>query len=96
MMDPCAQVSSKTEWKVLRGLVDSPFLLKTVPQLLLNLHLSDSTSFDLYADVLGDLKAAGFVPFYVARQPTAEYLQIQEGAKQLWSSWEVSMGNTRR
>lgn len=89
-------VSSKYEWKVLRALMDSPALLKSVPQLLLNLHLSDPTSFDLYADVLGDLKASGFVPFYVARQPTAEYLQIQEGTKQLWSRWEVSMGNTRR
>ena len=95
-VDGCAQVSSKYEWKVLRALMDSPALLKSVPQLLLNLHLSDPTSFDLYADVLGDLKASGFVPFYVARQPTAEYLQIQEGTKQLWSRWEVSMGNTRR
>ena len=88
-------VSSRSDWKGLRALVDAPAQLKWVPQLLLNLHFSESTRYDDYAEILGGLKAAGFQPFYVARQPRAEYLQIQEGSRELWSRYEAAFGNTR-
>ena len=45
--------------------------------------------------MLQALKALGFLPFYVDRHPSAQYLQIQVGESQLWSSYEVGLGNSR-
>ena len=83
------------KWQALRSLVDTPGVLKAVPQLLLGIHFSEPNRYDDYVDVLQALKALGFLPFYVARQPSAQYLQIQVGESQLWSSYEVGLGNTR-
>ena len=81
--------------QALRGLVDTPGVLKTVPQLLLSIHFSEPSRYDDYVEMLQALRAHGFLPFYVKRQPSAEYLQIQVGESQLWSSYEVGLGNAR-
>ena len=39
---------------------------------------------------------AGFVPFYVDRQPNAEYLKVQEGALSLYNKYEAGFGNLYR
>lgn len=83
------------EWKALRGLTETPGVLKAVPQLLLSLHFSEPSRYDDYFEVLQGLKSLGFMPFYVARHPNAEYLQIQVGESRLWSSYEVGLGNVR-
>ena len=70
-------------------------MLKTVPQLLLSIHFSEPGRYDDYVEMLQALRAHGFLPFYVKRQPSAEYLQIQVGESQLWSSYEVGLGNAR-
>ena len=88
-------VSSRFEWTALRGLIDTPGVLRVVPQLLLSLHFSEPTRYEEYVDVMQELKSLGFAPFYVAKQPGAEYLQIQEGTRQLYSSYEVGYGNVR-
>ena len=49
-----------------------------------------------YKDILVGLKSAGFLPFYVARQPNAEYLKVQEGSLSLYNRYEVGYGNLYR
>ena len=89
-------VSTRFEWRALRGLVvDTPGMLRALPQLLLSIHFAEPSRYDDYFETLQALKGLGFLPFYVARQPSAEYLQIQVGASQLWSSYEVGLGNTK-
>ena len=39
---------------------------------------------------------SGFKPFYIVKQPGAEYLQVQEGSFSLFSKYEVSLGNVKR
>ena len=92
---PALAVTRCLKWQALRSLVDTPGVLKAVPQLLLGIHFSEPSRYDDYVDVLQALKALGFLPFYVARQPSAQYLQIQVGESQLWSSYEVGLGNVR-
>eukprot|EP00308_Calcidiscus_leptoporus_P020807 CAMPEP_0119357818 /NCGR_PEP_ID=MMETSP1334-20130426/6141_1 /TAXON_ID=127549 /ORGANISM="Calcidiscus leptoporus, Strain RCC1130" /LENGTH=52 /DNA_ID=CAMNT_0007372155 /DNA_START=75 /DNA_END=233 /DNA_ORIENTATION=- len=47
-----------------------------------------------YKTILTGLKSAGFSPFYVAKQPDAEYLKVQEGGQSLHSRYEVAYGYT--
>ena len=39
---------------------------------------------------------SGFKPFYVVKQPGAEYLQVQEGSFSLYNKYEVTLGNVKR
>ena len=49
-----------------------------------------------YKLILNGIKSAGFLPFYVSRQPNAEYLKVQEGSITLFNRYEVAYGNLYR
>jgi len=86
------KVGSNFEWKGLRNLINTG-ALEDVSQLSLNLQMADPTMWDEYKFILSGIKKAGFFPFYVAKQPAADYLKIQEGSSALYSAYEVSYGN---
>ena len=46
--------------------------------------------------VLTSVSNSGFKPFYVVKQPGAEYLQVQEGSFSLYDKYEVTLGNVKR
>merc|ERR1712086_322806 len=86
------KVSSNKEWKALKNLVNTG-LIQEIRQLSLNIHLSDDAMWEEYKYILTGIKTAGFLPFYVARQPNAEYLKVQEGQSTLYNRYEVGYGN---
>jgi len=87
------KVSSMLEWKGLKNLINLG-TIQDIRQLSLNIHFADDTMWEEYKIILSGLKSAGFVPFYVAKQPNAEYLKVQEGTQSLHSRYEVAYGNT--
>jgi len=87
------KVSSPLEWKGLKNLINVG-IIQEIRQLSLNLHLRDADMWDEYKTILTSLKGAGFFPYYVSKQPDAQYLDIQEGTTSLHSRYEVSYGNT--
>ena len=48
---------------------------------------------DEYKTILNGVRSAGFHPFYVEKQKSANYLKVQEGSSSLYSAYEVSFGN---
>ena len=89
------KVSTNKEWKGLKNLVNTG-VIQEVGQLSLNLHLSDDSMWEEYKLILSGIKTAGFLPFYVTRQPNAEYLNVQEGKTTLFNRYEVGYGNLYR
>lgn len=89
------KVSTNKEWKGLKNLVNTG-VIQEVGQLSLNLHLSDDDMWEEYKLILAGIKTAGFLPFYVTRQPNAEYLNVQEGKTTLFNRYEVGYGNLYR
>ena len=94
-MPAARQVSSNKEWKGLKNLINTG-VIQDIGQISLNVHLSDITMWEEYKEILTGLKSAGFLPFYVARQPNAEYLKVQEGSLSLYNRYEVGYGNLYR
>jgi len=88
-------VSSIRQWKLLKNLVNTG-AVQGLLQLSLNVHFADMTMWSEYQDILTMLSNAGFKPFYIAKQPDAIYLQVQEGTFSLFSKYEVSLGNVKR
>ncbi|KAL3918995.1 MAG: hypothetical protein SGPRY_005794 [Prymnesium sp.] len=86
------RVFTNMEWKSLKNLINSG-AIQTVRQLSLNLYMGVPTMWHEYRLILSGLKKAGFFPFYVSKQPDADYLKIQEGAQALYSRYEVSFGS---
>ena len=82
------------DWKALKNLINSGSL-RQVRQLSLSLELRDDDMWDEYRIILTSLRAAGFVPFYIVKQPTARFLALQTGRLSLYSSYEASFGNTK-
>jgi len=89
------KISANKEWKGLKNLINTG-VIQDIGQLSLNIHLSDNEMWEEYKDILVGLKSAGFLPFYVARQPNAEYLKVQEGSLSLYNKYEASFGNLYR
>ena len=89
------KVSSNKEWKGLKNLVNTG-VIQEIGQLSLNVHLSDDSMWEEYKLILNGIKSAGFLPFYVSRQPNAEYLKVQEGSITLFNRYEVAYGNLYR
>jgi len=89
------KVSGPKEWKGLKNLINTG-VIQDIGQLSLNVHLADNDMWEEYKEILMGLKTAGFLPFYVARQPNAEYLKVQEGSLSLYSRYEVGFGNLYR
>ena len=85
-------VRSNAEWKTLKNLINVG-AVQDVRQLSLALTMEEDDMWEEYRYILAALRGAGFVPYYVAKQPTAKYLQVQEGLKSLYSRYEVSYGN---
>ena len=88
------KVSSNKEWKGLKNLVNTG-TIQDIRQLSLNLNMGDPSMWEEYKYVLTGIRAAGFLPFYVAKQPDAEYLRVQEGSQALYSKYEVAYSNTQ-
>jgi len=86
------KVGSNHEWKVLKNLVNTG-VLQEIRQLSLHLRMEDRTMWDEYKTILNGVRAAGFHPYYVAKQTGANYLKVQEGSMSLFSSYEVGYGN---
>ena len=86
------KVAHNKEWKGLKNLINTG-ALDSVSQLSLNIKMGDPEMWDEYRTILLGIKKAGFFPFYVAKQPAADFLKIQEGAQALYSHYEVSYGN---
>ncbi|KAL1525477.1 hypothetical protein AB1Y20_020333 [Prymnesium parvum] len=86
------KVSGNMEWKGLKNLINTGGL-ESVRQLSINMHMTDPSMWGEYRLILTSLKKAGFFPFYVAKQPNADYLKIQEGPQALYSRYEVSYGS---
>merc|ERR1719240_1506399 len=86
------KISSNHEWKVLKNLVNTG-VLGEIRQLSLFLRMEDRTMWDEYRTILNGVRQAGFHPFYVMKQTGANYLKVQEGSIQLYSSYEVGYGN---
>ena len=89
------KVSTAKEWKGLKNLVNTG-IIQEIGQLSLNLHLGDDSMWEEYKVILNGIKTAGFLPFYVTKQPNAEYLKVQEGSTTLYSRYEVGFGNQYR
>ncbi|KAL3931599.1 MAG: hypothetical protein SGPRY_001056 [Prymnesium sp.] len=70
-------IASARQWKTLKYLVNSGSL-DGVLQLSLNMSFCDITMWSEYQIILTLVNNHGFKPFYVVKQPTAEYLQVQE------------------
>jgi len=87
------KVSSKVEWKGLKNLINLG-TVQEIRQISLNIHLADSDMWEEYKTILTGLKSAGFAPFYVAKQPDAAYLKVQEGVQSLHNRYEVAYGYT--
>ena len=83
---------SNAEWKTLKNLINVG-AIQEVRQLSLNIQMEEEDMWEEYRYILTSLRGAGFVPYYVAKQPTAKYLQVQEGTQSLYSRYEVSYGN---
>ncbi|EOD25531.1 hypothetical protein EMIHUDRAFT_443591 [Emiliania huxleyi CCMP1516] len=64
------KVSSALEWKGLKNLINLG-TIQEIRQLSLNLQFKDEDMWEEYRLILTSLRAAGFVPFYVAKQPQA-------------------------
>mmetsp|Transcript_33500 Transcript_33500/g.81475 ORF Transcript_33500/g.81475 Transcript_33500/m.81475 type:complete len:256 (+) Transcript_33500:29-796(+) len=88
-------VHSVRQWRTLKSLVNLGWL-DGVLQLSLNMTFSDITMWSEYQNILTMVSNHGFKPYYVVKQPGAEYLQVQEGAFSLYSKYEVGMGNVKR
>ena len=88
------KASSNLEWKGLKNLVNTG-TIQDIRQLSLNLNMGDPSMWEEYKYVLTGIRAAGFLPFYVAKQPDAEYLRVQEGSQALYSKYEVAYSNTQ-
>ena len=88
------KASSNLEWKGLKNLVNTG-TIQDIRQLSLNLNMGDPSMWEEYKYVLTGIRAAGFLPFYVAKQPDAEYLRVQEGSQALYSKYEVAWSNTQ-
>ena len=88
------KVGTLHEWKVLKNLVNTG-TIQDIRQLSLNLNMGDPSMWEEYKYVLTGIRAAGFLPFYVAKQPDAEYLRVQEGSQALYSKYEVAYSNTQ-
>ena len=86
------KVNSNHEWKVLKNLV-STGLLQEIRQLSLNLRMEDRTMWHEYQKILNGVRAAGFRPFYVAKQAQALYMNVQYGSHAFYSAYEVGYGN---
>jgi len=88
-------VQSARQWHALKYLVNQGSL-DGVLQLSLNMTLADVTMWSEYQSILSTVSNSGFKPFYIVKQPGAEYLQVQEGSFSLYSKYEVTMGNVKR
>lgn len=86
------KVSSPLEWKGLKNLLNLG-IMEDIRQLSLNIHLKDDDMWEEYKSILTGLRSAGFIPFYVSKQPNAEYLKVQEGTQSLHSRYEIAYGN---
>ena len=87
------KVSTSMEWKGLKNLINTG-TIQDIRQLSLNLQMADMTMWEEYKYVINGLRTAGFFPFYVSKQPDADYLKVQEGSQSLYNRYEVSYGNT--
>ena len=54
--------------------------IQDIRQLSLNLNMGDPSMWEEHKYVLTGIRG-GFLPFYVAKQPDAEYLRVQEGSR---------------
>ena len=86
------RVNSNHEWKVLKNLVNTG-LLGEIRQLSLHMKMEDREMWEEYKTILTGVRSAGFHPHYSSKQTGATYLKVQEGATQLYSSYEASYGN---
>ena len=87
------KVSTPLEWKGLKNLINLG-TIQEIRQLSLNMHFADNDMWEEYKTILTDLKTAGLSPFYVAKQPNAAYLKVQEGTASLHDRYEVAWGNS--
>ena len=86
------KVGTVHEWKVLKNLVNTG-TVQEIRQLSLNIRMEDRDMWQEYKTILNGVRAAGFHPFYVAKQTGAQYLKVQEGSTSLFSAYEVGYGN---
>jgi len=86
------KVHTAMEWKVLKNLINTG-TIQDIRQLSLNLQMADISMWEEYRYVINGLRTAGFFPFYVSKQPDADYMKVQEGSQSLYNRYEASYGN---